>query len=151
MTATTSHWFLVISLGAAFVIPYQAAVNGLLSRHLTHPLQASLCNFLGGAVFLSLLLLVIQPSLPAFDSLRRVPWYLYGGGILGVLFVTASLLAVPRIGGTAFLAAMLTGQMVGALILDHYGLLNVPVQPISASRIAGIGLLALGVYLVQRG
>lgn len=62
-----------------------------------------------------------------------------------------STLSVQRIGGTAFLAAMLTGQMAGALILDHFGLFNVPVQPISVSRLAGIVLLALGVYLVQRG
>lgn len=151
MTAASTQWFLIISFAAGILIPYQTAINGLLSRYLQHPLQATLFNFIGGALFLSLLLLSIQPTLPSLDSLRRVPWYLFCGGVLGVEFVTASLLAVPRIGGTAFLAAMLTGQMAGALILDHFGLLNVPVQPISVSRLAGIVLLALGVYLVQRG
>lgn len=151
MSTTPAQFFLLISVAAGMLIPYQAAINGLLSRSLQHPLQASAVNFLGGAVFLVLLLLYLQPALPAAESLRKIPWYLYCGGIMGVLFVTASLIAVPQIGGTAFLAAMLTGQMVGAVILDHFGLLNVPVQPVSLSRIAGIGMLALGVYLVQRG
>lgn len=151
MSISSTQWFLVVSFAAGMLIPYQAAINGLLSSHLEHPLQASLFNFIGGALFLSLLLLLIQPALPAFDTLRRIPWYLFAGGVLGVLFVTASLLAVPRIGGTAFLALMLTGQMMGALILDHFGLFEVPVQPVTVSRIAGVMLLGLGVYLVQRG
>lgn len=142
--------FLLLSLIAGMLVPFQAAINGLLSRYLHHPLQASMVNFIGGALFLILLLLYLQPTLPSADNLRRVPWYLYIGGILGVVFVTVSLLSVPRIGGTAFLAAMLTGQMTAALLLDHFGLFNVPVQPVSLSRIAGVGMLALGVYLVQR-
>lgn len=151
MSTTSTQLFLFISFAGGLLIPYQAAINGLLSKYMQHPLQASAVNFLGGAVFIMVILLYIQPVLPAMDSLRRIPWYLFCGGILGALFVTASLLAVPRIGGTAFLAAMLAGQMVGALVMDHFGLLNVPEHPISLTRLAGIAMLVLGVYLVQRG
>lgn len=151
MSTASAQFFLLLSFAGGFLIPYQAAINGLLSKYLQHPLQASAVNFLGGAAFITLILLYLQPALPAVDNLRRVPWPLFCGGILGALFVTASLLSVPRIGGTAFLAAMLAGQMVGAMVMDHYGLLNVPEHPISLTRIAGIATLVLGVYLVQRG
>ncbi|MCS3902047.1 transporter family-2 protein [Methylohalomonas lacus] len=151
MSSTATPVFLLISVGAGMLVPYQAAMNGLLSKYLHHPLQASAINFVGGALFLAVILLCLQPALPAAESLRKIPWYLFFGGMLGVLFVTGSLLAVPQIGGTAFLAAMLTGQMAGAVILDHFGFFDVPVQSVSLTRLGGLLLLALGVYLVQRG
>lgn len=151
MSTASAQFFLLISFAGGLAIPYQAAINGLLSKYLHHPLQASAVNFVGGAVFIALLLLYLQPALPAMDNVRKIPWYLFCGGILGAFFVTAALIAVPRIGGTTFLAAMFTGQMVGAVIMDHYGLLNVSAHPVSLTRIAGIGLLAAGMYLVHRG
>lgn len=150
MSTASTQVFVFFSFAAGMLVPFQAAMNGLLSRSLNHPLQAAMVNFIGGAALILILLLFLQATLPTMDGLRRIPWYLYIGGILGVVFVTVSLLAVPRIGGVAFLAAMLTGQMTAALILDHFGLFEVPVQPVSLSRITGVGLLALGVYLVQR-
>lgn len=143
--------FLILSIIAGALVPYQAAINGMLNKYMSNPLQASLVNFLGGAVFVVVLLLFLRPDVPAVDTLGRIPWYLYFGGLLGVCFVTIALLSVPRIGGTAFLAAMLTGQMAGAMLMDHFGLLGVPVHPISMTRLAGITLLGVGVWLVQIG
>ena len=143
--------YLFISIAAGVLVPYQAAMNGLLNRYMDNPLQASFVNFAAGLVFVILVLLLLRPDIPGVATLAAVPWYLYLGGVLGVCFVTAALLAVPRIGGTAFLAAMLAGQMAGALVMDHFGLLDVPVHPISLTRLTGIGLLAAGVWLVQTG
>ena len=143
--------YLLLSVVAGVLVPYQAAVNGMLNKYMDNPLQASLVNFAGGVVFVVLMLLFLRPAVPALDTLESVPWYLYFGGLLGVCFVTIALLSVPRIGGTAFLAAMLTGQMAGALVMDHFGLLGVPVHLISLKRLAGISLLAAGIWLVQTG
>jgi bacterial/archaeal transporter family-2 protein len=143
--------FLILSIIAGALVPYQAALNGMLNRYMSSPLQASLVNFTGGVVFVVVILLFLRPAVPALGTLESIPWYLYLGGLLGVCFVTIALLAVPRIGGTAFLAAMLTGQMAGAMLMDHFGLLDVPVHPISMTRLAGVGLLGVGIWLVQTG
>jgi transporter family-2 protein len=42
------------------------------------------------------------------------------------------------------------GSMIGALIIDHYGLLNLDRAPISLGRVAGILLVLAGVVLVRR-
>ena len=147
----SSTLFIVLSLAAGLVIPLQGALNGILGKQMNHPLQATFISFLGGVFFLFILLIVINPDLPTWSMLKSNPWYIYTGGFLGVIFVTMALLSVPVIGAGNFLAAALTGQMVGAIIIDHFGILNVPVQPITWTRALGILFLFVGVYLVKRG
>jgi transporter family-2 protein len=66
------------------------------------------------------------------------------------MFVTSVVLLIPRIGVTTMLAASIAGQLIIASIIDHYGFFNVTVHPISLSRIAGIIMLLLGIFLIQR-
>jgi len=46
---------------------------------------------------------------------------------------------------------MVAGQLALSLILDHFGVMGVPQQPISLPRIAGVLLVIGGVLLVRRG
>jgi transporter family-2 protein len=48
------------------------------------------------------------------------------------------------------LAASIAGQLIVASIIDHYGFFNVTVHPVSLSRITGIIMLLLGIFLIQR-
>jgi transporter family-2 protein len=41
------------------------------------------------------------------------------------------------------------GQLAGALAYDHIGVLGLDVHQISASRIAGLGLVLAGVVIVR--
>ncbi len=142
--------FLVFSVLAGVLVPFQSAINGLLSQSMKHPLQATLISFAGGVLALLIILLVIQPDIPKWAEIKGLPWYLFIGGVLGVVFVTSALLSVPRIGATNFLGAVLLGQVIGSLIIDQFGLLQVPVQPITIKRIVGIIAIGIGVWLVQQ-
>ncbi|MCA9112470.1 MAG: DMT family transporter [Planctomycetaceae bacterium] len=136
---------------AAGVIPVQASVNGRLGQLLQNPLLASLVSFTGGTLALGLLLLVSTPGLPSLPDGVRVPWYLMTGGLLGAVFVTTVLILAPRIGIANVLAASIAGQLIAGLIIDHYGLLNLPQSSISATKILGCTLLIGGMLLIQRG
>ena len=77
-------------------------------------------------------------------------WWKFMGGILGVLYVTGVVIAAPRIGAANALAFIVGGQFVAAIVIDHFGWMRLPVNPISFYRIAGIALLLAGVYLIQK-
>jgi transporter family-2 protein len=47
------------------------------------------------------------------------------------------------------LAWLLAGQMLAALLLDHFGLLGYPFHPLSLGRVAGVLLLMAGAYMVR--
>jgi len=98
-----------------------------------------------------IVLVVIFPSTAHFRELPGLSkWYLYLGGVLGVIIVALPIFLVPRIGAAVTLTAIVVGQLTLAMIVDHYGLLSVPKINISYLRIVGIALVALGAYLVAR-
>jgi transporter family-2 protein len=40
--------------------------------------------------------------------------------------------------------------MLAASVIDHFGLFGAVVRPLSLMRASGVGLMALGVLLIQR-
>ena len=133
------------------LIPIQSSFNTFLSEQLKSPLQAAFINFAGGIIVLTILLfLVFRVSLPAIETLKSIPWYYYIGGAIGVSFVTMVVMLTPKIGITNVLAGALVGQLIISAIMDHYGLLNLNVHPISWNRVLGILFLITGIYLTQR-
>lgn len=60
-------------------------------------------------------------------------------------------LVAPRIGVGALLTAAVAGQLLAALVLDHYGLLGLPRQPTTLVRMLGLAMVFAGAILVRRG
>jgi transporter family-2 protein len=138
-----------IGLVAGFLFGTQPSVNGHLSKQLGHPLQASIVSFATGTVILIVIAVLAGVFPPRLQTpVSQLPWWCWGGGAIGVLLVTASLIFVPRIGSLPWHATIITGQLVAALVLDHYALLGNAHQPMSKSRFAGATLLVLGVLLI---
>jgi transporter family-2 protein len=138
-----------IGLLAGCLLGTQPSVNGQLGRNLEHPLQASLISFASGTTILLIVTLVSGVFPPAFTtSPRDLPWWIWFGGAIGVVLVTTSLILVPRVGSLPWFAAVMTGQTVAALVLDHYGLLGNPRSHASPLRLLGAGLLIAGVLVI---
>jgi transporter family-2 protein len=84
---------------------------------------------------------------PAFKS---IPLWAWLGGLFAGFYLTASLIAIPRIGASAVFSLVIAGQLVTALLLDSSGAFGVPQISLSASRAFGVVLLLAGVMLLQR-
>ena len=147
---TKSILVLVCALIAGGLIPLQSAVNAKLGQYLTHPLYATFVSFLGGLLGIIVLIICVHPPVPSKDSLTQIPWYLYTGGLFGVVFVTTVLVLVPRVGVATMLATAITGQLIVSMLVDHYGWFGAPVHPISIHRLVGLTCLISGVLLIRR-
>jgi len=134
-------------LGAA--LSAQVGVNAQLRTALGHPMLAATASFLIGSLALIVGTLVVRPVVPPAGQLARIPWWQWSGGALGALYVVSAIVLAPRLGAAALLAAIVAGQMVASLVLDHYGLLGFPVQPVSLTRILAVLLIISGVLLLQ--
>lgn len=128
------------------VLPVQSRVNGVLSEQVG-ALPAATLSFGSGLVVLTVLL-ALAPlrrraaavwSAVRSGGLRR--WQV-AGGVGGALLVASQTYAVPQVGVTAFLVAVIGGQSVSALLVDRAGLGPGPTQPLRAGR-AGAALLAV--------
>jgi transporter family-2 protein len=142
--------FYLISILAGVAVAFQTGVNSQLRTDTNNPVLTALISFLVGTVALLVLYFVFFRQTPTFPSGYSFTWWKFTGGLLGVLYVTAVVIAAPRIGSANALAFIVAGQFIAAIIIDNYGWMRMPVTPISIYRVAGIGCLLLGVYLIQK-
>ena len=98
---------------------------------------------------LYLLPLAVVVVLAFFGLMRGFEWYHFLGGLAGALIVWTVAVAGPRIGIAATSAALISGQMTGAIIYDHLGLLEQAKDPIDALKVLGVMLIVGGVLLVR--
>lgn len=83
----------------------------------------------------------------ALDPLKQVHPSLLTAGILGACLVFAIAWLIPQVGAGTVMITLLAGQVLGGLILSHFGWLGSPVQPITATKLAGVGIMIAGVAL----
>ncbi len=134
--------------GGAF-LALQAPTNAALARSLGSPVNAALVSFAVGTAGL-LLAAALLGVRPEAAGVRAAPWWAWLGGLYGAVLVAATAYAAPRLGVAPALTLVVAGQFVVAVALDHFGALGLAARPISASKLAGLGLIAAGVLLVRR-
>jgi transporter family-2 protein len=83
-------------------------------------------------------------------AVRGIPAWAWFGGFCGALYVATVSFTGPRLGATTVLALTLLGQSVVSLLVDHYGLVGLPVNPVSLTRVLGVLLLLGGALLIAR-
>lgn len=141
-------WLGAILTGTLFAM--QPGINAQLARHLHSPIQAAAVSFVVGTAALLLLCLLMPQPMPAASSWRAIPAWQWLGGLLGAVAVAMSLWLAHRLGAAGLTLAMLTGQIIMALVLDHMGWLGFEQKSISPSRIGGVVLVISGLWLVAR-
>jgi transporter family-2 protein len=141
----------LVALVIGIALPLQAGINAELRVWLGHPLQAALVSFTAGTLALFVLILTMRVGFAPAMPLARAPWWIWIGGLLGALYVSMTVILAPRLGAATMLGAVMAGQLIGSLLMDHYGLVGYPIRAISLERIAGATLLLAGVLLIQRG
>ena len=137
----------VILAGGATAL--QAPTNAKLATAVASPVNAAFISFAVGTTVLGIVAALMHTR-PDFAATRALPWYAWLGGVYGACFVVAAAWGVPRLGVAMTITLMVGGQLLLSLILDHFGALGVPRQPLNIGRIAGVGLVLAGVLLVRR-
>ena len=145
-------WFLLlpVALAAGMAAPTQFAINTQLRDVVGGPVLAAALSFLVGTVVLFATAAAVRRSVPDLGPIASAPWWMWTGGLLGAFFVCASIVLTPRLGAATTVGLFLTGQVIGSIAIDHFGLLGVPVQSASLARIGGALLIVFGVAIVQR-
>ena len=141
---------LALALLAGVLVAVQAPTNAILAKASGSPIVAAFISFLIGTVALGAVMAGSAGRLFA-PELRSVPWYAWIGGLYGAFFVAMAAFGAPRIGVGPLLTAAIAGQLLGAVLLDHYGLLGLARQPVSIEKIAGVVLVLIGAWLVRKG
>jgi transporter family-2 protein len=145
--------WIALALAAGAVLPVQGAVNGLLHADLNAPFAVALTSFIVATLAMgAVLVLAVSAGTSARPSLARLPampWWGWLGGVAGAIYVTTMFTAMPAIGAATAVGLTVAGQQIASLFVDRYGLLRLPVRPISRVRLSGVALLLAGVVMLK--
>ena len=86
----------------------------------------------------------------ALSALRQVNPLLLTAGAMGATLVFGIAWIIPQIGAQHMTVMLLTGQILSAMLLSHFGWLGSPVQPVSIANVIGAVLMIGGAYLAIR-
>ena len=139
----------LFGVAAGGLLPVQTAVNTRLSASLRSTILASLVSFGVGTAFLAALVLVLRPSLAVAATAAHRPWWIWIGGLCGVVFLTMNMVLMRRLGASVTVVLPVLGQVLGGLLIDVTGAFGVAVRTLTAWRVAGTLLVVLGAVLVN--
>jgi transporter family-2 protein len=142
--------FFLMAIGAGIFMVVQSSINGQVRVRLGDPWQAALVSTSVSTIslFVAAAISSRQPA-PPLGKLLDGPWWLCTGGLLGACIVACSLFLVGKLGSGVLFALLVTGQMCAAMVMDHFGLLGLPVHHVNAQRVLGALFLLAGVVLIR--
>ena len=144
----TAAYLITALIGSGLAL--QVGLNAVVRSHTGSATSAALINFLVGTAALAVVVLASRSPLPSSAQLAGMPWWAWLAGFAGAAYVASSAVVGPLIGGAAFVALVVAGQMLAAMLLDHYGVLGFPERPADMGRVAGALLVVIGVVLLTR-
>lgn len=145
----SSLFSMLVAVLAGSAVPFQAASNAVLGKLLGHPLWATLVSLAVSAALVVPTLWLMRAPAPLTAHLAHAPWWVWTGGIGGVIYISAALILTPRMGAASFIVCVVAGQMLSSMLIDHYGLMGLTPRPVHAGRILGVILILAGMGLVQ--
>ncbi|HEX8067669.1 MAG TPA: DMT family transporter [Thermoleophilaceae bacterium] len=138
----------VLTAIAGGLVAMQAPINSTLGKASGTFAAASISFVVGTAALVGITL--VSGAKADVQAAGDIPWYYLTGGLLGAAYVTTVLVSVRTLGAGGVTAATIAGQLSTAVVLDRLGVLGLEEKPLSAGRVAGVVLLAAGVFLVVR-
>ena len=141
--------FYLLGILAGCCLPLQTSANARLSGRTGSPYSSALISFLAGLVFLVFLLIVVGEGV-ALDwaQLFGLPWWIWLGGVCGVVFLTLNILLFERIGSVQTVVLPTLGQVLMGLTVDHFGLFRGVQSSLTVVRAVGAILVIAGVVIV---
>jgi transporter family-2 protein len=143
-----STLFLVLlAIVAGIAVALQGQFMGVMDRVLGTR-ESIFVTYAGGGLIITLLMLAFRGS--HLKNWQAVPWYAFGTGILGLIIVGSIGYVVPRLGVAKGFTLIVASQFVIAALIDHFGFFGAGVRPLDLTRLLGLSLILLGVWIVVR-
>lgn len=138
----------LVALIAGACIASQGAINSELAKYVGQ-VRAVSVSILVSLITIGVAVL-LRPGPGSFASMGAAPRWALAGGVLGVMILGATIIAVPRIGVAATTGGIVAGQVIASAVIDRFGLFGVATRPLTPGRLAGLALILLAVALVAR-
>lgn len=134
----------LLTLSAGLIIAIMVVFNGELTAQYGVFTAAVIVHIVGTVFAGAVLKITGRKLLPP----KGLPFWLYTGGLLGVLTTIFNNFSYGKISLTSIIAMGLFGQTVTSLIIDCTGLFGMEKHSLKKSSLAGILFSSLGIFVM---
>ena len=143
----TFVYALTVFLGV--ILTVHLSMNGAVGAAIGNPRVGNALFWCIGAIT-ALVIGATGWQAGALSGLRNVNPLMLTAGAMGASLVFGIAWIIPQIGAQQMTVMLLTGQILSAMFLSHFGLLGSPVQPVTVMNVVGALLMIAGVFLATR-
>lgn len=152
---TKSAWFvqtaqILLALLVGIATACQPAINAKFAQFTPSRIYGGLLNFAVGLLVMIAVFIAFRTPVASSQQIGQAPWWSWTGGVLGAFFVTMSVILLPKMGAAVFVSLVVAGQLCGASVIDHLGLLDVTVRQMTVGRTIGVLLMIAGVVCIRK-
>ncbi|HEX2133115.1 MAG TPA: DMT family transporter [Actinophytocola sp.] len=142
-------WWALLPALAGVGLAWQLAVNGLVRVESANVVVPTMVNFAVGTIVL-VLAAAVDLAVRGWPQAPPDDWWLYTGGVLGIVAVLTAVTAVRFTGVLLLGLGSVAGQLAGAVVLD--AVVPSPGAALSATSVIGavLTMVAVGVAAVRR-
>jgi transporter family-2 protein len=135
--------YIVLAFSMGLIMSIYLPMNSSVARVTGSSITANVV-FFTVALLTSILIFLISGRFNTINHLNSVPAYLYLAGFVSAFVVLGTTFLIPNIGARKFFILLVTGQILMALVVSHFGLLESPRDPINMKKMIGAVLVLSG-------
>jgi transporter family-2 protein len=137
---------ILIGLAGGVAVGLQSPMASMITQRLGI-FESVFIVHVGGAIIALFPMIFLGSKL---NQWRSLPWYTLGAGIFGLIVIGAISYMIPRVGVAASITTVVAGQLLVGVLLDHFGLLGANVRVLDVTRVIGMAVVLVGVWLTVK-
>ena len=138
---------IILAAIGGVAVTVQGQFMGLMDKNIG-TLESVFITYFSGGILAAVAMIASRGG--NLKAVQTVPWYALSSGLMGLVIVGTISYTIPRLGLSKAFTIIVASQFLVATLLDHYGLLGAAIRPMDLSRLAGMSLLVVGVWLIVR-
>lgn len=138
--------YYVFTVFLGIILAVHLAMNGRVGSALENPRVGNALFWTVGAIT-AILIGLTGWRTGALDGLRTISPVLLTAGALGACLVFAIAWMLPNVGARFVFITLIAGQVLGGMILSHFGWLGSPVQQLTLTNVVGAIIMLVGVVV----
>ncbi len=146
-----SRLWIVFGLFTGMMPPMQTAINSELRYEVDSFIYAAFISFIVGTIVLFILSMILSKGVKltrTSGNFKLKPWH-FAGGLLGAAYIASNISLMPHLGVTLTMMSTILGQIIMGLLIDHFGMFNLPKYPIDQRRIIAVIMIIGGIALLN--
>ncbi|MGD8211291.1 MAG: DMT family transporter [Desulfobacterales bacterium] len=135
--------YIVLAFAMGLTMSIYLPMNSSVAKYLGSTITANV-TFFFVALFTSVFIFLLSGQFSAMNHIKDVPLYLYLTGFVSAFVVLGTTFLIPHIGARKFFILLIAGQILMAIIVSHFGLLESPKDPVNMKKVIGAILVLTG-------